>query len=124
MITGTVFNVVSFNGTVLDSQPTEHGWNPKDTVGIDGNGIAIYPQYRSYNLRWDFLDTDQFNQIYAYFNAQGITGSVVSSLPQWNTTPYTFYAYSGTILREPEYKDWFQNYYTDVRLMIVRINTT
>lgn len=122
MITGLYFNTFSFNGTLV-AQPTTHGWSPKDMVGVDGNGIAIYPRFRSYEIRWDFLDTEEFDQIYSYFIAQGTTGTIVSSLPKWNTSPYTFYAYSGTVLREPEYKDWFQNYYTDVKITVVRILT-
>jgi hypothetical protein len=120
-MSGTVFNTFAFNGTVLDAQPTTHGWVHKEPIGIDGNGIAIYPNFGSYEMRWDFLSTDQFDQIYDYFNNQGTTGSVVAALPKWHTSPYQFYSYSGSVLREPEYKDWFQNYYTDTKLLIVRI---
>lgn len=117
-----VFNTFAFNG-VTGSQPTTHGWVHKEMIGVDGNGVAIYPRFSSYEMMWDFLSTDEFNQIYSAYSVQGTTGSTVSSLPKWNTSPYQFYAYSGTILREPEYKDWFQNFYTDVRLLIVRILT-
>lgn len=123
MITGTYLNNFMLNGTLI-AQPTEHSWVARDQVGIDGNGIAVYVAPRQYQLKWDFLDTDEFNNIYSFFTAQGITGSVVSFLPKWKASPYQFYAYSGTVMREPEYDGWFQNYYQNVKLLIVRINPT
>lgn len=124
MITGTYVNTFALNGSVLSHQPTTHGWDDRDSLGIDGNGNSIYVSPRQYKLNWDFLDTEEFNEIYAYFLAQGVTGSITSRLPKWRTTPYTFFDYSGTILREPTYENWFENYYTNVRLIITRITTT
>lgn len=121
-ISGTVLNTFSFNGTLV-AQPTDHHWIDRDQIGVDGNGVAVYVAPRQYEIKWDFLDTDEFDLIYTFFQAQGVTGSVVSSLPRWDSSPYNFYAYSGTILREPTYDGWFQNYYTNVRLLIVRITT-
>lgn len=123
MITGTVFNQIAFNGTVLSIQPSEHDWVDRQSVGTDGNGVEVYVAPRQYELKYDLIDTDQWNEIYNFFLAQGVTGSIVSTLPKWNTTPYTMYAYSGTILREPTYGGWFQNYYQNVKLLIVRITT-
>lgn len=123
MITGTVFNQIAFNGTVLSEQPTDHHWLDREQIGTDGNGAAVYVAPRQYELRWDFLDTDQFNNIYQFFLNQSVTGTVVSTLPKWRTSPYTMYAYSGTVLREPTYESWFQNYYVNTKLLIVRINT-
>jgi len=124
MLSGTVFNQIAFNGTILSEQPTSHGWKEREVVGIDGNGTAVYVAPREYELTWDFLDTDQYNEIYQFFLAQGVTGSIVSTLPKWRTSPYTMYAYSGTILREPQFEGWFQNYYVNTKILIVRINGT
>lgn len=121
MNTGTVFNTFSFNGTVLTAQPTSHKWISKGEIGVDGSGRGIYAAYREYEMKWDFLSTDEFQQIYNYFQAIGQTGTVVASLPQFNATDYQFYSYSGCVLREPEVGDYFQNYISDVRLLIVRI---
>jgi hypothetical protein len=119
-----VFNQIAFNGTVLTEQPTSHGWKERDVVGVDGNGVSVYVGPREYELTWDFLDQDQFNQIYTYFLAQGVTGSIVSTLPRWNDSTYVMYAYSGTILREPQFEGFFQNYYTNTKMLIVRITGT
>lgn len=124
MITGTVFNQIAFNGTILSAQPSEHHWVQRDSIGVDGNGVEILVAPRQYELKYDFLDTDQFDEIYSYFLAQNVTGTIVTTLPKWNASPYTMYAYSGTILREPAYEGFFQNYYSNVRLLIVRITGT
>ena len=124
MITGTYTNAFAFNGNVLSHQPTNHNWEDRDVIGTDGNGQNVYVAPREYKLQWDYLNTEEWNEIYAYFLAQGVTGSVTSSLPKWRTTPYQFYNYSGTVLREPTYENWFENFYSNVRLTIVRITTT
>jgi len=123
MNTGTVFNVIAFNGTVLNAQPSSHKWVAKTEIGVDGSGRGIYPLYREYELKWDFLSTDEFQQIYNFFLSIGQTGTIVATLPQFNAADYQFYSYSGTILREPEIGDYFQNYISDVKMLIVRILT-
>lgn len=123
-MTGTVFNTIAFQGTTLSYQPTTHGWAAREPTGIDGNGHAVYPAVREYELNWDFLSPEEFNDLYGYFLAQGSTGTIVSSLPQYPPVGvYQFYPYSGTIIREPSFKDFFQNYYVDVKLLIVNILT-
>jgi len=123
-VSGTVLNQIAFNGSVLITQPSTHGWNQRDSVGIDGNGVEVYVAPREYSLKFDLLDTDEFNQIYTLFLAQGVTGSLVSTLPKWNASPYQWYQYSGTIIREPTYEGYFQNYYQNVYLLVVRITGT
>lgn len=122
-MTGTVFNTFGFNGTTLSAQPTSHKWGNRETIGVDGSGRGIYPAYREYELKWDFLSTEEFREIYAFFQAIGQTGTVVASLPKYGDIDYTFYNYSGCVLREPEVGDYFQNYISDVKLLIVRILT-
>lgn len=121
MNTGTVFNVIAFNGTVLTAQPSSHKWIPGDLIGEDGSGRGIYAAYNQYELKWDFLTPAEFNEIYNYFLAIGQTGTVVATLPQFNATEYQFYSYSGTVLRKPEVGEYFQNYLSDVKMLIVRI---
>lgn len=116
-------NDFKINGTSLTHQPTDHHWQERDSIGRDGNGRLIYPALREYELKWDFLDATEFNEIYTYFLAVGATGSVVASLPQYGNSTYQFYAYSGCILEEPEFSTYFENYYQGVRLLIARIRT-
>ena len=117
-----VLNTFALNGTTI-AQPTDHHWLQRDSVGIDGNGVEVLVAPRQYELKWDFIDTDEFDSIYSFYLAQGVTGTIVASLPKWDTSPYVFYAYSGTVLRELTYDNWFQNFYSNVRLLIVKIIT-
>lgn len=121
---GTVLNQLGFNGSVFSQQPSDHHWLERDAIGVDGNGANVYVAPRQYELKWDLVDTDVWNELYAYFTAQGTTGTIVATLPKWNATPYQFYAYSGCVIREMTYENWFQNFYQSVRLLIVRINNT
>ena len=75
-------------------------------------------------MKWDFIDTDVWNDMYSFFLSQNVTGTVVVTLPKSNATPYQFYNYSGCVIREMSYDGWFQNYYTNTKLLIVRINGT
>lgn len=125
MITGaTVQNAFAFNGTLLSHQPTEHHWISRGSLGVDGNGVEVYVAPRQYEMKWDFLNIEEFSELNAYFLAQGVTGSVVASLPKWNGNQYQFYAYSGCIVKELEYEGWFENFYQGTRLLIIRINGT
>ena len=120
----TIVNSFGWNGVTGSFQPTTHNWVPRDPIGIDGNGHAVYPAVREYEITWDFLSAAEFNTLYGYFLATGATGTIVSMLPKYPPIPsYGFYAYSGTVLREPTFKDFFENYYTDVKLLIVKILT-
>lgn len=120
-MTDVVFNTFGFNGTTLSAQPTSHKWIMSDQIGEDGSGRGIYAAYNQYELKWDFLTPAEFNEIYNFFQAIGQTGTVVASLPKFNDTTYVFYGYSGCVLRKPDVGEWFQNYVSDVRMLIVRI---
>ena len=110
-------------GTTLTQQPTTHKWVNSDPVGIDGNAHAMYPAFREYEIEWDFLSAAQFNEIKNYFTSIGNTGSIVASLPQYGASTYTFFDYTGCVLREPQYDSYFEQYYQGVKLLIVRIRT-
>lgn len=120
----TTDNAFKINSTLLTHQPTEHSWNNREAIGTDGNGRNIYPAPRAYELKWDFLDTAEFNEIYGYYALIGNTGTVSVDLPQYRSTTYQFHTYSGCILQEPTFEGYFENYYMNVRLLIVRVNGT
>lgn len=121
---GTILNQLGFNGGIFSQQPSEHHWLERDSIGIDGNGNTVYVAPRQYELKWDLVDTDVWNELYAYYTAQGVTGSVTATLPKWNATPYQFFNYSGCQIKEMTYDNWFQNFYQNVRLLVIRINNT
>lgn len=121
---GTVLNAFGINGSVFNQQPSDHHWVDREVIGTDGNGGNVYVAPRQYEMKWEMMDTDLFASINTYFNAQGVTGSLTVTLPKWAGNPYQFQNYSGTIIRELTHEGWFQNWYTNVRLLIVRINNT
>lgn len=123
MITGAVnANTFGFNGTTLNQQPTKHGWVNQEIIGIDGNGHPLYAAPRDYTMTFDFLDSQDFDQLYTFFQAQGVTGTVVSTLPKYRNYPYQMYSYTGTVLQEPQFDEFFENFYVNVKLLVTKIN--
>jgi hypothetical protein len=121
----TVINDLKINGTSLPVQPSTHRWIDREQIGTDGNGRAIYTAFREYELKWDLLSPDEFNTMNTYFLSIGQTGTANVDLPKFPpTSTYQFQTYSGTILRELTYSEYFENYYKDAKLLIVRIRTS
>jgi hypothetical protein len=112
-----------FNGTDLILQPESGQWQPRRILGIDGNGHAIYPPTRSFELKWGFMALAEVDQLHTYFLGIGSTGTVVATLPKWNTDPYTLFAYSGCVLQEPELSMYDNSYVSSVRLLVTNIRT-
>lgn len=110
------------NGTLFPLQPTSGRWLPRKAYGVSGDGHPLYPPRRSFELRWQLMSADDFNTFLGYYEAQGVTGTVVTSLPQWSET-YQFFAYSGTVWQEPEVGTYFQEHVEDVILVVTNIRT-
>jgi len=111
------------NGSAITLQPTSGKWANRDSIGVDGNGHEIYTGKREFEMRWGFMSASEFNELIGFFNAIGNTGTAVVSLPQYGASAYTFYAYSGCVLREPEAGEFFEEYVSDVSLLVVKIST-
>lgn len=120
MVTGTV-NTFAINGTALSIQPTKHNWIKRSSVGIDGGGHGIYPALSQYQLQWDYMSASEFTQLLTFYNSFGITGTAVASLPKYNDSTYEFYAYSGCVVDEPGFDNFFENHYENVVLLISSI---
>lgn len=110
------------NGTTLTLQPSKARWMQRDSIGTDGNNRPIYPAIREYELSWDLIPTSDLKQIIDA-SLMSVTGTLVMDLPKWGDTAYTFYSYSGTVMREPEVGEWFVDHVTDVRVIIANIRT-
>ena len=111
------------NGTSITLQPESGEWADRNQIGIDGNGHAIYPSLREFQMKWSFMSASEFNQLKGFFDAVGTTGSAVVSLPKYGDTTYNFYDYSGCVLREPEAGEDFEQYVSGVQLLVVKIYT-
>lgn len=111
------------NGTEILIQPTTGKWVARQAVGIDGAGHTIYPGVREFEMRWQLISPSGVNQLQTYFNGINPTGTAVVDLPQYGSPGYNFFSYSGCVLREPEQNTYFNEYHTDVLLLVSNIRT-
>lgn len=111
------------NNTAFVLQPTNGRWLPRDVLEVDGAGYARYPALREFELQWEIVDYASHNQIVNMFESYAYTGTVVASLPQYTKATWDFANYSGCVLREPEWGEFFENHPTRVTLLITKINT-
>ena len=111
------------NGTELTHQPTEGRWLPREAIAIDGNGHAIYPAVREFEMRFELLSPAEYQQMTAIFNSVGATGTAVVTLPQYGVATYVFFDYSGCVLREPTANEYFAQHQSNITLLVSRIRT-
>lgn len=112
----------AINGTSLTAQPESGEWKDRESIGIDGNGRPIYPGPREFEMKWGLISISDWQQLRTFFQAVGATGTVVASLPQYGASSWTFYSYSGCVLKEPQVGQYFEEYITDARLIVSKIN--
>lgn len=113
----------AINGTTLTMQPTTARWLPRKMRGYSGTGHPIYPNVREFQFVWNVNTPGEYNQIVGFFNSVGVTGTAVVSLPQFGASTYTFFAYSGCVVNEPEMGDFFTENHTEISLLVTNIRT-
>ena len=111
------------NGTGIPLEPEEGRWMPQTVLGIDGNGRAIYPPTREFELRWGLMSTSQYWQFQSWWQSIGATGTVTADLPKYASAAYEFYTYTGVFVQQPESRQFYTEHYTDVVLLITNITT-
>jgi len=112
------------NGTTIATQPTTGRWIPRPQLGISGSGQAVYSGVREYELKWRLVNISDYNELTTFFNSIGNTGTVVVDLPQYGAATYTFFSYTGCILREPEAGQYFAGTgQQDIVLLVTNIRT-
>jgi len=111
------------NGTGIPLQPTEGRWMPRKILGLDGNGRAVYPPTREFQLYWGLADPSDVWQLQEWWQTIGATGTVTVALPHYAFPTYTFYTYTGVLIQEPEFRHYFSQHHTEVLLMITNITT-
>lgn len=109
------------NGSAFTLPPTSGRWMPRGILGTDGNGHSIYSAIREYQITWQLISPSEFNQLLNFYLVSGVTGSCVAELPQYNAASYTFYAYSGCAVREPEIFEYFSENIMNVSMLITGI---
>ena len=111
------------NGTEFLIQPTSGRWMPKSMMGISGDGHALYPTVREFEVRFNITTPALLNQLQAWFESIIILGTAVVDLPKYGDANYIFYSYTGCVLREPEMNAYFIENHSDVIMTICNIRT-
>ena len=113
--------VYKINNTELTLQPTSGRWLPREELGRNGYGHPVYPAVREFEIRWVIKSPAEVNQIQTFFNTVGNTGTVSIDVPKFAAATYLFYTYSGCILQEPDYGEYFTENINDVTMVISNI---
>ncbi len=111
------------NGINFVLQPSESGWSGRENLGIDGTAHPVYAAYREYNLSWGLAHPADVKQLIDAYNQMGNTGTLSFDLPQWGAAGYLFQSYSGCTMQEPEIGSYFNEYITDVKVVILKVRT-
>lgn len=111
------------NGTAISPQPTSGQWLDRQELGVDGNAHYIYPLYREFEMRWEFTPSSNIGALQTFFNSVGTTGTCVVELPKYGNPTWAFYAYTGCVLREPTWGEYFQERAASASMLVIKIRT-
>lgn len=112
------------NNTDLTLQPSTGRWIPREILGIDGNGHPIYPTVHEFELDWDLIAVDELYQLQNFFDTLGTTGTISIDLPKYKTQTYEFTTYSGCVMHDMEYGEYFEEHPASAKLLITGIRVS
>lgn len=114
------------NGVLLTDQPTVGRWIPRETLGVDGTGHPVYPALRSFEMSWELISPDGFEQIYRFFRNTSGTRFMPCNLPTYAEGDFVFRVHQGCVINEPQFGDTYfaeDGYIPNVRLLITNITS-
>ena len=114
------------NNVFLIMQPTTGKWIPRPVLGIDGAGHPIYPSVREFEMTFSIQTPDEAGQLENYFLSVQNTGTLVVTLPKFplnSSDTWIYFAYTGCILQEPQWGEFFTEHDTACTLLISHIRT-
>jgi hypothetical protein len=114
----------SINGTELIDQPTVGRWIPKELLGVAGSAQPMYPGVREFEMSWNLISPEGYNQIQGFYNNASGVFPVTVGLPIYANAAFVFQNYSGCTMQEPSFGDEYfagEGYVPNVRLVIMRI---
>jgi len=100
--------------------PERAEWRPRRALGVAGDGHLVYPEVREFRMRWRLLpldDLETLNDIYL----GSTSGTSVVELPDPYGGSWTFREFSGVIVTEPTFGDYFQEHAQSVALVLTNI---
>lgn len=112
-----------FNGQTIVAKPTDGKWADRQQYGIDQQGHPVYPAVREFEFKWNLLSIDEFNTIFGYYNTVSVTGTIAVDLPAYRSGSWMFQTYSGCTLQEPQVGAYFEEYFTDVSMLVLNVRT-
>lgn len=101
--------------------PTTGEWVIQRELGKSGSGRSVVPPLREFKLQWNFMSIADFDEVRDEWRKDQITGSVTADLPDLLANSYTFRTFSGCHLEEPRVAEYFQEYVSDVVLVVTCI---
>lgn len=109
------------NGAQILVLPLRHHWVKRAELDRDGFNKPIYPGILSYEMFWPAMTPAQYDAWQDVYLSTSTTGSCSVTLPEYGVSTYQFKTYSGASVDHPEYDDFFQEHYTNVRVLINNI---
>jgi len=118
MTIGSSVGYIINGNNIPDPQSTR--WDPRRPLGVAGDGHEVYPEVRSFQMRWSLLPLDDLKTLYDVF-AGATSGTSVVELPDPFAGSWTFREFSGVIITEPTFADYFEEHVTNVVLVLTNI---
>lgn len=109
------------NNTEFTLQPTVGKWLPREQLGIDGNGHAIYPSMYQFEIQWQLAAVSEYYQLLGFFDNLAETGTVSVDLPMLRSATGGFSTYAGCVIDEPEFGGYFNTYPQQISMMVRNI---
>lgn len=109
------------NGTAFVIEPSTFQWLDRNSHGEDGWGHPVYVAPREFKLTWDWLPPSGVSQLQSFFNATWSTGTAVVEIPKYASPAYVFWEYSGCVLHEPTWGNYFVTNQLNCTLLITNI---
>ena len=111
------------NGIELNLQPTTGKWVTRSRLGMTGAGHPVYPATRSFEMTWQLVSRSDANELQAMYEQLSTTGTVVVELPKYRSATWEYEAYTGCTLGEPESSEYFNEYETDITMLVYGVVT-
>jgi hypothetical protein len=109
------------NGTELDPQPTDGKWVEPQILDEDGDGRALYPAVYEFEMMWQLAAPTLFASLLQTWRGVSVSGTVVVELPQYNSSTYQFYAYSGVLIDQPTIDPYFQGHNKGIKVKVKNV---
>lgn len=108
----------AINGTQILVDPLRHHWVRNNELDRDGTNRPIYAGIRAYELFWPVMTPAQFDAWIDNYVATSTTGTVSVTIPEYSSATYSFKTYTGVTVDHPEYDDYFEGHFTNVRVLL------